>query len=173
MRYARVLGGAVLGAAVGCISTNEALLRSAVAGAGLPREIEGFCACQVRLKKAMPAMFRYVRATPPAAFWVLRFERSPSEQQPSAFTDLNSLLTTLKQDKQEFAVAEKASFLADRTLPVKAAYYRFQEDGLWQEGCFCVWEDPGGGRVFALNCVADEKPPPALIERLLKACGAE
>ncbi|HAK94019.1 MAG TPA: hypothetical protein DCM87_03165 [Planctomycetes bacterium] len=171
MRHACVMAGAVLGAALGCASTNEALLRNAVAGAGLPREVEGFRISLGRLKGSM-AMFRYVRATPPAEFWVLRFERDPAEQQPAAFTELDSLLATMGQGKQEFAVAEKTRFLADRVRPVKAAYYTFQEDGARLEGCFCVWEEPGGGRVFALNCIADEKPAPALIERLLEECGA-
>ncbi len=172
MRHMRVMAGAVLGAALGCASTNEALLENAVAGAGLPCEVEGFHVRVGRLKDST-AMFRYVRAAPPAEFWVLRFERNPTEQQPEAFTDLDSLLKTMSEGKQEFVAAEKTRFLTEGVRPVRAAYYAFRENGERLEGCFCVWDEPGGSYVFALNYIAQERPTAALIEPLLAACGAE
>ena len=162
----------LLAGIVGCTTTNEVLLDNAAGDAGLPSEVEGFRVVTGRLRATL-AMFHYVRATPPAEFWVLRFARNPAEQKPEALTDLDSLLNAVEEGKKNFAVGAKTRLLRDGLHPVSAAYYSFEEEGEHREGCFCVWEEPGSSFVYALNCIAGEKPTVGLLEVLLRACGAE
>ena len=163
----------------GCRSTpaerTAGLVAHVASEAGLPSVWEDFHLGELTLRpEAVSA--QYVRAAPPAQFYVLRFARSAQEQRPELFRDFEGFLAQVARgaDPGTFAVTARRQRVTTEGALLEAACFTLREHGRPCAGTLCLWEEPRGGGAWVnfLRTCGREEAGWEFLERLLAALGA-